>query len=657
MAATLRHQASTSTTGSAHSPTSSASSQTTTPTSPHSLHAQAAVPRYASTHPYAAAVPQEARSTTSLSIHHPRPPTPPLYQPPARTSFSTYLKTWGNSEITSFLTLHRCGHYAGVFQKNDIDGKVLLDLDMANLKEMGVSKVGERVKLLGGIKDLRKRAARQVPTVIPRIELRLNGSSTLDHLDYSPRSPDIRLGGAGSTFTAPPDKSSRRLNTTRPPPLDLQPHLGARPLPQAYQNHPSQTLTPRPRITHSSSSSATVTPANSVPGPSRSNSTLRAPSRQESRRSPSPINDPAKFMDRPLPPAPAHSSAAEYANSITQQRHTEGRGLPSNPAPLRSLNAIRGEHRKQHSLGTPTRQTSPVKGKSSHLTGRPNTSGGPVHPFAANASREESVSSNGSSQHRRQPTGGYVVGSSGMLTSKSSVSETRSKKDGQLQSHPPLDEIRRQVVKFVMHEDGTTRTVNVSSCTSGVEILEKVLKKFGAWHWGRPMMSTDGESDEEGDVLQVDGWGVYADSDPEPDGEQIPSLSLTNSQTVVRGQLAWNLLVASRWKCHSRKGSHTTTQDQTAASQKHGGLLWRDSSSANVTYFTYVYDWTSIRLSSSYAGRQRLTHAESSGKEQKDEPSEYGFHHVWLGSTDARHSAFTFDVPIAFLWLVPRHQG
>jgi len=80
-----------------------------------------------------------------------------------------------------------------------------------------------------------------------------------------------------------------------------------------------------------------------------------------------------------------------------------------------------------------------------------------------------------------------------------------------------LEDIRRQVVKFTNIEDRTTRTVNVAACSSGVEVLERVLKKFGKWNTGINV-STDGESDEDGDKLEVDGWGVYAESDPDVDG-------------------------------------------------------------------------------------------------------------------------------------------
>ena len=608
MAATLRHQASISGSASAHSPTSSASSRNTTPTSPHFLHAQAAGSRYASGHAYTSPFPHDARPGTSLSIHHPRPPTPPLLQPPAQfTSFSAYVRTWGNSEIAAFLALHRCGHYASAFQRNDIDGRVLLDLDMTSLKDMGVAKVGERVKLLGGIKDLRKRASTissasfastdypsQGSSISHGIELRLNGAATPDPDSRGPRSPDIRLLTERSILSS--QDKSRRLNSTRPPPLDLQPHQSSRPLPMAYQNtqpppgsaqSATHATTPRPKLTHVSSSSTTTTPANNSLGQSKSNINLRAPpSREGVRRSPSPVNvDAVSFADRPLPPAPnaQQSSAAEYANAITLQRHaTEGRGTPSDHRTVsantasgsrsNTLSAAKIEHRKQSSLGTtPTKQLSPIKSKFSQFVGgRPSASGGPIHPFAANASREDKPlhgTSTTPSSHRRNLTSGHA---DSPQPAKNSLSDSRHRKDASA-SHAqlPLEDIRRQVVKFINHEDGSTRTVNVSECTSGVEVLERVLKKFGKWHTMNNH-STDGESDDEGDRLEVDGWGIYAESDPEDDGTPMigmitttnvqPNLSQTQNSWASASRIETGSLSVKRDWCSSESPNRSTAR-------------------------------------------------------------------------------------------------
>lgn len=86
-----------------------------------------------------------------------RPTTPPLYKPPSNVPFHIHLTTWSASEIGSFLSLHRCGHHSKTFRDNDITGSVILELGAEELKGLGVTKVGERVRLLGAIRELKKR--------------------------------------------------------------------------------------------------------------------------------------------------------------------------------------------------------------------------------------------------------------------------------------------------------------------------------------------------------------------------------------------------------------------------------------------------------------------------------------------------------------------
>jgi mitogen-activated protein kinase kinase kinase len=547
-----------------HSPTSSISEHSTTPTSPHfAQHAQRVAHPYSSSSSH---LDSRLHSTTlaslgpggssgtltrASSIQHPRPPSPPLLRPSPGFTFSQHLKGWGHAEVAQWLAIYKCGHHAPLFQRNDIDGNVLLDVDMASLKEMGIAKVGERVKLLSGIKDLRKRAAAQ-GSVQPRVELRLNGAAT-PPLDDVPRLERPREGVA-----------ARRLNSGRPPPLDLHNH-SARNLPQVYQPMlsatPRQRTTPRPiaqpparpTLQSQNSSNTTVTQASvsSVPAPSRPNNlNLRAPPpRDPGRRSPSPVNDASSFLDRPLPPAPTgstQSSAAEYASSIAQSRQNsvstptwaqsgQSYGVPKGPAPSslaerraasqQSLNAAaRTEHRKVPSLGTSSgSKTSPIKNKfaASGLLGRSAT---PVHPFAASRDDKASPPQVPSKEspptdyaptlgHSRTATGGQLSGTT------STIARLPPRKDSATSAAPiSLEDLRRQLVKFVNAEDGTMKTVNVSSCVSGVEVLERVLKKFNKCHTGN--VSTDTESDEDGERLEVDGWGVYTDDlDPDAGGE------------------------------------------------------------------------------------------------------------------------------------------
>ena len=66
-------------------------------------------------------------------------------------------------------------------------------------------------------------------------------------------------------------------------------------------------------------------------------------------------------------------------------------------------------------------------------------------------------------------------------------------------------------MKFVLPDEGLSFTIDVATCTGGVEVLEKVLKKFD-----KGSLRSDGnldvsQTDEGG--LTVDGWGVFMESD------------------------------------------------------------------------------------------------------------------------------------------------
>jgi mitogen-activated protein kinase kinase kinase len=71
----------------------------------------------------------------------------------------------------------------------------------------------------------------------------------------------------------------------------------------------------------------------------------------------------------------------------------------------------------------------------------------------------------------------------------------------------PLDALRRKLVKFLLPDEGLSSTIDVATCAGGVEILEKVLKKFGkGGSRGVDVDSDYVQMEESG--LSIDGWGV-----------------------------------------------------------------------------------------------------------------------------------------------------
>lgn len=82
---------------------------------------------------------------------------------PTETEFSDpddpdSAKNWDEDRVCEYLRSVKCGEYEKLFRKNHINGENLLELDKEVLKEIGIEKVGDRVRLFLGIKKLRTKA-------------------------------------------------------------------------------------------------------------------------------------------------------------------------------------------------------------------------------------------------------------------------------------------------------------------------------------------------------------------------------------------------------------------------------------------------------------------------------------------------------------------
>jgi hypothetical protein len=67
-------------------------------------------------------------------------------------------KNWDEERVCDWLVSVNCGEYEKLFRKNNINGENLLEMDKAVLQEMGIDKIGDRVRLFLNIKKLRTRA-------------------------------------------------------------------------------------------------------------------------------------------------------------------------------------------------------------------------------------------------------------------------------------------------------------------------------------------------------------------------------------------------------------------------------------------------------------------------------------------------------------------
>lgn len=67
-------------------------------------------------------------------------------------------KNWDDERVCDWLHTVNCGAYEKIFRKNNINGENLLEMDKTVLQEMGIDKIGDRVRLFVGIKKLRTKA-------------------------------------------------------------------------------------------------------------------------------------------------------------------------------------------------------------------------------------------------------------------------------------------------------------------------------------------------------------------------------------------------------------------------------------------------------------------------------------------------------------------
>jgi mitogen-activated protein kinase kinase kinase len=482
-----------------------------------------------------------------------------LLEPPPGVTYGDFIRTWTDNHVARWLTDIKCGTHAGTFRANDIRGDILLELDQVTLKEMGVSSIGDRLRIVNAVKALRQRtAARPVLDTTRPNRLGVEyGGDTVDGvkgLSESPEpSPTTRLASRRLGRPAPlqlNSSSSRsdlpRLVREQPPDsARLNPNPGIRPLPNPTQVTPvppTNTLLNTPNSTHSSSTAPLRPNLPPLPPPPRGQPPLPPPSRvparsvlnsgsqHNGRRTPTQADSIPSYAAQPLPPAPQNqnlltpSSASNWTGyhlPVDPRPGNLGGGKP--PAAGRSTSPLPPGRGPRPNISNPTHGRnvslgvgSPNTSSPNKLPSRPATSNS--HPYAnaqpalqpptaaQQAYNLSPIAESFMTQHSSAsgspspPSLAYTVGRGPFNPSPSHSNA------------PSLDDLRRKLVKFWLPDEGLSFTIDVDTCAGGIEVLEKVLKKFGKG--GSRSADSEGamdhvQTDEGG--LSVDGWGVYLD--------------------------------------------------------------------------------------------------------------------------------------------------
>lgn len=438
---------------------------------------------------------------------------------PAGMTYAAFLRTWNDDHVARWLNDIKCGCHEETFKVNDIRGDLLLDLDQKSLQEMGVSCIGDRLRILNAVKILRQKVSGK-PAPIHKPSL----SSDLDK-------------GDGHTNRA----LNRRLENVRPAPLQLNANAGRGDLPAiqrdpdsarlaSQQQQPSQPQQTSQNVRPLPMPMQVTPPSNVTPNSAHSGPRTNLP--------PPP---PPPRIQPPPPPGQGRTNRS-YANS------------PAPDATAYSLQGSSGLHTP--SSGNWVNQHLPADPRPGNPGSRPGSSGGgrAISPLPQARLRPNQIGGVQSVHGRNNSIGNTIGGSPGkrpvgnahpyasaqpqlhhptsnLASSLSPIEEAFSSPACSTTSSPPttntytvgrgpfslssgngpssLDDLRKRLVKFVVPDEGLSFTIDVASCNGGVEVVEKVLKKFV-----KNNLKTDTNievSQTEDGGLSVDGWGVYMD--------------------------------------------------------------------------------------------------------------------------------------------------
>ena len=463
-----------------------------------------------------------SRSFISLAHSEPRSSKPPLQMKQQNTSmdhppgmtYAEFIRTWTDSQVARWLTDIKCGCHNETFKANDIRGDVILELDQASLKEIGIASIGDRLRILNAVKSLRQRVASR--NVTP--------SSTQS--DTSALQSDSTSKSEVSTNRS----AIRRLEITRPAPLHLSANANRGDLPALIREqapdsaksaaHPMIRPLPQPNQSTPPFNGQLSTPNSSghsvTPGLLRPNlPPLPPPPRGQPPLPPgrNPTRVPA-YSTQPTPSTPPQNQGHLTPSGSWVNHHLPSDPRPGNPggktpiarslspAPPASLRpAIHG---RNGSLSLNPSNNAPT----SKLPSRPTANAHPyasvqptLHPPTSTATHLSPIEESFSTQPASSPpTHAYTVGRGPFNPTNSAHNTPYS-----------LSDLRRKLVKFVLPDEGLSFTIDVATCNGGVEVLEKVLKKFD-----KGSLRSDGnldvsQTDDGG--LTVDGWGVFMEMD------------------------------------------------------------------------------------------------------------------------------------------------
>ncbi|KAJ9474836.1 Serine/threonine-protein kinase STE11 [Pseudozyma hubeiensis] len=495
-----------------------------------------------------------SRPTTPLSAA--LMPSGPTYEDIAR---------WEDADVASWLDSVRLGHHASTFAEHDIRGSVLLDVDQAVLREMGITMVKDRVRISAAIKLLNKRCADSaiarrpsvisIPPLSPLAPHPLYANEgEMEYLQHD-HSTDPSADGLGSSFGS--NSMGMRRGQMRPPPLTLK---------QSTSRGMPGYASPAGSINQSQGFGLSAA-RGLTPGAGRGSVWNTASASSGSSKPSTADGALHRKVNSIGSAAPAIVGAS---SSLSSSRHAYGHNVHNNrPSTATGASGYSNVPMSQQSRGSLTASSPTGASFGNNVSanaGRPSTATGaqtyhsstsgansgrdgysPLTPISESNSLGNTPTTPSAIQQQQQ-IAGYSVGRGPFASSQryaaSSASLPQQPSSGgtprhvdhgdgynlsaaQLASYqnpnpPTLEDLKRRTIKFISEEDNTTRIVNVSDCRDAYDVMARVLKKFLKPPSGNSYTPTADQGPTGDELGATETWGIFATS---ADGQNTKALS------------------------------------------------------------------------------------------------------------------------------------
>ena len=135
-----------------------------------------------------------------------------LFTSPTDSEFSEVadgldsIRAWDEKKVVDWLHSIRCGQYEQIFKSNNVSGESLLECDQKILSEMGIKKIGDRVRINVAIKQLRNKSQSL------RSKRNRDSLAALESYAATPSSSDSPRAYASRTQNGSNKRFSRQLD-------------------------------------------------------------------------------------------------------------------------------------------------------------------------------------------------------------------------------------------------------------------------------------------------------------------------------------------------------------------------------------------------------------------------------------------------------------